>query len=101
MNNKKYRNTFFIIVSIIGGIFIVSPIILRVPFIRDFFSWFFRSLGNSDYKSSYIETFGAILGTFLAVTGTLWTQRKLDEIIRKQLKILTLSSKFYGVCCFF
>lgn len=87
MNNKKYRNTFFIIVSIIGGIFIVSPIILRIPIIRDFFSWFLKSLGNSDYKSSYIETFGAILGTFLAVAGTLWTQRKLDEVtLKKELK---------------
>lgn len=84
MNNKKCRNTFFIIVSIIGVIFIVSPIILRIPIIRAFFSWFLKSLGSSDYKSGYIETFGAILGTFLAVAGTLWTQRKLDEVIFKK-----------------
>lgn len=30
------------------------------------------------YKSSYIETIGAILGTFLAIAGALWTQKRTD-----------------------
>ena len=71
-------------VSIIGGIFIISPLLLHIPCIRMFFSWFLQPLGDSGYKSSYVETFGAILGTFLAVAGTLWTQRKIDEVAEKK-----------------
>lgn len=67
-----------------GGIFVIAPLLLRIPFIRIIVSWFLQSLGDSGYKSSYIETFGAILGTFLAITGTLWTQRKIDEVTEKK-----------------
>ena len=45
-------------------------------------SWFLSPLG--EYGSSYIETLGAILGTFLAITGALWTQRKIDEVQDKK-----------------
>ena len=76
---KKDKNELYIGICIIVGIFICSPLLLRIPCVRELFSWFLQPLGDSDYKSSYIETFGAILGTFLAVAGALWTQRKIDE----------------------
>lgn len=72
-------NILFIVVSILGCAFVVVPVLLRVPFIANVLTWLLRPLKDSGYKSSYIETFGAILGTFLAVTGALWTQRKIDE----------------------
>lgn len=81
INNK---NNLFVIVSIISGIFIISPLLLRIPFIYGICSWFLQPLGNSGYKSSYTETFGAILGTFLAVTGALWTQKKIDKAAEKK-----------------
>lgn len=43
-----------------------------------------RPLKESEYNICYIETFGAILGTFLAIYGTLWTQRKIDERTAKK-----------------
>lgn len=84
MKSNKNRNVLFIIPSIIGTMFIISPLLLRIPCIRVLFSYFLQPLVDSGYKSSYIETFGAILGTFLAVTGTLWAQKKIDEVADKK-----------------
>lgn len=78
--NDKNRNILFAIICIIVIMFIISPLLFRCPFIRRLFSWFLYPLNNSGYKSSYIETFGAILGTFLAVSGSLWAQRKIDKM---------------------
>lgn len=40
-----------------------------------------------EYKTAYINTIGALLGTFLAVSGALFTQQrehKKNDIVRKQ-----------------
>ncbi len=82
MNKRKNTNLLFIIVSAISATFIFIPLILRIELIHRSISWFLCPLG--EYGSSYIETLGAILGTFLAVTGALWTQRKIDEVQDKK-----------------
>lgn len=41
-------------------------------------------MGDTGYKTSYVEAFGAILGTSLAVTGALWAQRKIDETAERE-----------------
>lgn len=84
MERNKNWNILFIIISMLGCVFVAAPLLLRIPFVRDLLSWFLQPLKDSGYKSSYIETFGAILGTFLAVAGTLWTQRKIDEASDKK-----------------
>lgn len=85
MNKKRNTNMLFIIVSAISAVFILIPLILRIKLIYKVASWFLSPLG--EYGSSYVETLGAILGTFLAVTGALWTQRKIDEVQdRKELR---------------
>lgn len=87
MKRNRNWNILFIVVSMMGGIFVVAPLLLRIPLLRNAFAWFLQPLKESGYKSSYIETFGAILGTFLAVAGTLWTQRKIDQAAdKKQIK---------------
>lgn len=82
MNNKRNPNILFIIVCAISVAFVFIPLILRIECIHRMVSWFISPLG--EYGSSYIETLGAILGTFLAVTGALWTQRKIDEVQDKK-----------------
>ena len=85
MNNKRNQNILFIIVCAISAAFVLTPLILRIECIHRMVSWFIGPLG--EYGSSYIETLGAILGTFLAVTGALWTQRKIDEVqYKKELR---------------
>ena len=84
MKRNRNWNILFTVISILGGIFVVAPLLLRIPLMQDAFAWFLQPLKDSGYKSSYIETFGAILGTFLAVAGTLWTQRKIDEAVDKK-----------------
>ena len=82
MNRKRTPNILFIIVSAISAAFILIPLVLRIEFVYKAVSWFISPLG--EYGSSYIETLGAILGTFLAITGALWTQRKIDEVQDKK-----------------
>lgn len=63
-----------------------------IPYIGSVLLFYFaksaKKLGFSGVRSlsniCYIETFGAILGTFLAIYGTLWTQRKIDERTAKK-----------------
>lgn len=79
MKKHKKRDFLFYIGWIIGGFFVASPFFLRCPVIENALLWFLCPLKESEYKICYIETFGAILGTFLAIYGALWTQRKIDE----------------------
>lgn len=64
---------------ILTVIFIISPIWLRIPIFEEIISLLLKPLKEQGFKSSYIETFGAILGTFLAISGALWTQRKFEQ----------------------
>lgn len=62
-------------------------------------SIFLLPLKKDGYKSSYIETMGALLGTFLAVSGALWTQRRIDskkekEKVRERTLIIYYDFKF-------
>ena len=64
-------------------LFALSPILLRLDFANKLFSEVLISLKSSDYKSTYVETLGALsgtfLGTFLAVLGAHYSQRIQDE----------------------
>ncbi|MDF2883075.1 MAG: hypothetical protein K0R54_3632 [Clostridiaceae bacterium] len=78
------ENIIFVIMCCIGCGFLITPILLRMTILNDLFSWMLSPLKTADYKSSYIETFGAILGTFMAVSGALWTQKKINEATEKR-----------------
>lgn len=84
MKKHKKRDLLFYVGWIIGGFFILSPLFLRCPVVENALLCFLRPLKESEYKICYIETFGAILGTFLAIYGTLWTQRKIGERTAKK-----------------
>lgn len=64
----------FVFSCLITTLFLFSPLLLRVSIVHTAISHFLNIFGNSTYKSTYIETVGSILGTFLAITGALWTQ---------------------------
>lgn len=87
--SQKSTNTLFIVGCTLSLVFVIFPFIMLVlPCLRGCVSWWLSPLGASEYKATYIETLGAILGTFLAITGAIWTQRKIDRINeRKEQKI--------------
>lgn len=69
----------------ITGIFLFAPLIIKLPFVDDIVSWILLILKQQVYKSSYIEVLGAIAGSWLAITGAIYTQRKSEyEKLMKQ-----------------
>lgn len=76
----------FFTIIIITFIFVSSPYWLKWGNFSKEVSYFLQPLKTEGYKSSYIEMLGALLGTFLAISGALWTQRR-DEIKREKQKI--------------
>lgn len=61
----------------------ISPIILRVDFADNLLSKILVPLKSSEYKSTYVETLGALsgafLGAFLGVLGAHYSQLKHEE----------------------
>lgn len=89
----------FLIVSIITVIFIASPWWLECDSLSSGVSNILDTLKTEGYKTTYIETMGAILGTFLAISAALWTQRRENKrqeqnIIKEAAVIVYYDFKF-------
>lgn len=93
------ENIIFFIMILVTVIFVASPVILRNEQVYKWISLLLGSLKQEGYKSSYIETIGALLGTFLAISGALWTQRRIDRkkekgAVRENALIMYYDLKF-------
>lgn len=73
------KNGLFWISFSLTVLFVVSPIILQIPQIKNIASLYFQTLTSESYKSSFMESIGSILGIALTITGTLLIQKKIDE----------------------
>lgn len=69
---------FYIAILVALGI-VFSPVILKIDYVSNLISWIILALKQQGYKSSYFEVIGALIGSFLAITGAVWTQRRIDE----------------------
>jgi|GEM_PF-6160257 len=85
----KKKIQIFLLLSITISIFIIIfPFILNIPYISFSISWFLQPLKNANYKIAYIGFIGSILGTYLAISGAIWVQKRerkkkeKDEIIK-------------------
>lgn len=91
MKKKKSISTiYFIIICVIALLFILSPLVLRIPVVYDLVKWFLSAFKDNQYKNTYIGALGSIIGTFLAITGVIWTQKLIEKIqqIMKAKKML-------------
>lgn len=97
--NFNKDNILFMISVCVVILFLGSPILLRIRAINYLVTFVLSPLKEQGYKSSYIETVGGMLGTFLAVTGALWTQRRIDlnnerNAVKKAAVIVYYDFKF-------
>ena len=68
----------FVTLCVISGLLICSPLLIKISFVYTFVQSILQAFKSRDYKIVYIETIGSLIGTFLAITGALWTQRIVD-----------------------
>lgn len=75
VSSEKNKNT-CVAICIMGGIalFIGTPLLLKIPAIKGFFSWWLDFTDNPDYKTTYIEAVCGMIGVFLSVLGALRTE---------------------------
>lgn len=72
---------------ITGGITVMvisMPLLLYIPGVKNLVIMFLGALKTTDYKSAYLGILGSVIGSWLAVTGALYTQRKMDEEKERQ-----------------
>lgn len=99
MKYLKKIKTAYIAMLIITVLFLLIPLLLKLPFISCAVSWIMGGFRIADYKSSYLEVLGGIAGSWLAITGAIYTQRKFDDERKqeeKELKKQELYAK-YGI----
>ncbi len=97
MSGEKIRNSkdIWTILAVLTIILIISfPIILKVNFVQNVFSWYLNGLKTIEYRVAYINFIAVIFGTFLAVNGALATQRYLDSK-KKTQKIIKNAQIIY------
>lgn len=79
LNNKQKKNITFLAIGFFIIWVVIIPLILQIPIIKQIISFLFSFTDNIEYKTVYIELTGAIMGSFLAIYGALWTQREIDK----------------------
>ena len=98
--NFILENFLFYLMVVIAIFFIFIPLWLKNSEFAEWIAKVLRVLKTEGYKSTYIETIGSLFGTFLAITGAVWTQRKIDQKKEKQVireHILIIYYDFYFV----
>lgn len=73
-------------------ILILTPLVLKVPAVKQFALYLLSFTNNSDYKIAYVEFWGTIIGSFIAIFGALWTQKRNDrkEAINRRKKYVSI-----------
>lgn len=87
MLKNKMKNGTFIAMCVVTVLFIVMPLFLQVSVIRNAIAWILSGLKYQEYKSAYLGLIGGLLGSWLAITGAIYTQRKFDREKEKKRAI--------------
>lgn len=76
MKTKRIIILTFVIFILIMFIF---PLILHCSCIKQLVVALLSFTENEEYKVAYVEFVGAIIGSFIAICGSVWIQGKVDE----------------------
>ncbi len=76
-----------ILALIAALIFVLYPLLLKNETVKNIVSVFLSPLNDISYKTIYVESLGALFGTFFAIIGALFTQKLFNKRAEKrQLK---------------
>ena len=75
---KGKRIIIFSIIIVVFTMF-VFPLFLHISFVKQMINALLSFSNNPDYKVAYVEFFGAIIGSFMAICGSVWIQSQVDE----------------------
>lgn len=64
--------------------FVVVPVALMIPPIKETVMFFLSFTDCTDYQVAYIELWGVMYGSFLAIYGALWVENKTKEKENKE-----------------
>lgn len=97
---RKMLNALLLFSVLLAVLFLLSPSLLDYPWIYDKVDLFFKPLKNSEYKGAFIGASGGMIGSFLAITGALWVERRLakdnnQKEIEKTALILYFDMTFF------
>jgi len=76
---KKINLYVFIAMLTLTILVVLTPLLLKEPFINHIVSYYLEELHTTEYKSVYITLLGGFMGSWLAITGAIWTQRKFEN----------------------
>ena len=71
------ENGNLILSVLIALAFLVSPPLLKFDCFSNLIDGYLHYLKNAEYKAAYIGASGGMIGSFLAITGAIWIERKL------------------------
>lgn len=69
----------FSIMCVITVMFMILPLIMKIPIISSVIAWIMSALKYQEYKSAYLGLIGGLVGSWLAITGAIYTQQKINK----------------------
>ena len=83
---KHIKISTFAIMCGVTVIFIILPLVMKSQIVSDFIAWLMSALKYQEYKSAYLGILGGLAGSWLAITGAIYTQRKFDAERKQEEK---------------
>ncbi|MBQ3519157.1 MAG: hypothetical protein IJA31_07530 [Clostridia bacterium] len=78
-NKVEERKFIAITVALWVIVLILVPVLLNITCIKQLFLYLISFTNSADYKIAYVEFWGTIIGSFIAIWGALYVQRKIDK----------------------
>jgi hypothetical protein len=97
----KKKNLLFGISLAMAIALLLSPFLLKIEFISNIIRWCLSDLQYQEYKSAFIGTVGGMIGTFLAITGTLWVENIISKDDKEEITETNALIVYYDIKLFY